>query len=71
VRAETGGDSALGPLLPYEEADEDLLLNVMIKRQTDTLGFKLTPAYLLQMCIAYCSLNLGKLRRFSKITLIA
>eukprot|EP00043_Microstomoeca_roanoka_P009503 m.90698 g.90698 ORF g.90698 m.90698 type:complete len:737 (-) comp14603_c4_seq1:594-2804(-) len=51
--------SPLGPLLPYHEADEDLLLNVMITRQTGNLGFKLTPAYLLQMCIAYRSLKHG------------
>lgn len=51
-------ESPLGPLLPFHQDDEDLLLNVMIKRQSGTgLGFKLTPAYLLQMCIAYCSLN--------------
>ena len=145
VGGETNTDdmevSPLGPLLPYHEADEDLLLNVMITRQvnvvccsgtastrerererrehtyrdthththTDThvrssnsrppssdcgcgcgfvyvlfslcmqllhsattavvccaavvqsgnLGFKLTPAYLLQMCIAYRSLRDG------------
>ncbi|EGD74975.1 hypothetical protein PTSG_12550 [Salpingoeca rosetta] len=51
--------SPLGPLLPYHEADEDLLLNVMITRQSGNLGFKLTPAYLLQMCIAYRSLKDG------------
>ena len=50
--------SPLGPLLPYHEDDEQLLLDVMIARQSgNTLGFKLTPAYLLQMCIAFCSLK--------------
>lgn len=52
--------SPLGPLLPYHEDDEELLLDVMIARQTGTgLGFKLTPAYLLQMCIAFCSVKQG------------
>eukprot|EP00730_Choanoeca_flexa_P013050 TRINITY_DN4919_c0_g1_i1.p1 TRINITY_DN4919_c0_g1~~TRINITY_DN4919_c0_g1_i1.p1 ORF type:complete len:714 (+),score=177.96 TRINITY_DN4919_c0_g1_i1:166-2307(+) len=52
--------SRLGPLLPYHEDDEDLLLNVMITKQTGNgLGFKLTPAYLLQMCIAFCALKQG------------
>ena len=52
--------SPLGPLLPYHEDDEQLLLDVMIARQSgNTLGFKLTPAYLLQMCIAFCSLKQG------------
>eukprot|EP00039_Didymoeca_costata_P029334 m.24212 g.24212 ORF g.24212 m.24212 type:complete len:678 (+) comp7586_c0_seq1:249-2282(+) len=46
---------ALGPVLPYSPEQEDLLLSVMIKRQSgSSLGFKLTPSYLLQMCIAYC-----------------
>lgn len=57
---EDGMTSPLGPLLPYHEDDEELLLDVMISRQTGTgLGFKLTPAYLLQMCIAFCSLKQG------------
>ena len=48
------------------QEDEDLLLSVMIARQSGTgLGFKLTPAYLLQMCIAYCSLHLGWCHLFS------
>eukprot|EP00041_Stephanoeca_diplocostata_P034522 m.1181628 g.1181628 ORF g.1181628 m.1181628 type:complete len:719 (-) comp24535_c0_seq6:3154-5310(-) len=51
-------ENALGPLLPYCEEDEDLLLSVMISRQTGAgLGFQLTPSYLLQMCIAYAFLN--------------
>eukprot|EP00053_Salpingoeca_punica_P012853 m.115525 g.115525 ORF g.115525 m.115525 type:complete len:809 (+) comp16051_c1_seq4:203-2629(+) len=63
--AGTGNESAdraasLGPLLPYHPDDEELLLNVMITRQTGSgLGFKLTPAYLLHMCISYCALNFG------------
>eukprot|EP00051_Salpingoeca_urceolata_P027551 m.482014 g.482014 ORF g.482014 m.482014 type:complete len:690 (+) comp22406_c0_seq1:477-2546(+) len=49
-------EGPLGPLLPYNADDEDLLLNVMIARQSGTgLGFKLTPAYLLQMCIAFAA----------------
>ena len=45
-------------MLPYNEEDEDLLLSVMITRQSGSgLGFKLTPAYLLQMCTTYCFLN--------------
>eukprot|EP00050_Salpingoeca_kvevrii_P006496 m.289784 g.289784 ORF g.289784 m.289784 type:complete len:705 (-) comp12189_c0_seq1:223-2337(-) len=52
--------SQLGPELPYHEADEDLLLGVMITRQSGSgLGFKLTPAYLLQMCISYCAVQRG------------
>ncbi|EDQ86905.1 uncharacterized protein MONBRDRAFT_27690 [Monosiga brevicollis MX1] len=52
--------SPLGPLLPYHPDDEDLLLEVMITRQSGSgLGFKLTPAYLLQMCIAYSSIHRG------------
>ena len=32
----------------------------MISRQSGSgLGFKLTPAYLLQMCVSYCALHLG------------
>jgi afadin len=61
---ETGGVGAgaggpgLGPQLPYNDDDEDLLLSVMITRQSGSgLGFKLTPAYLLQMCITYSYLN--------------
>mmetsp|Transcript_4449 Transcript_4449/g.11303 ORF Transcript_4449/g.11303 Transcript_4449/m.11303 type:complete len:676 (+) Transcript_4449:20-2047(+) len=51
-------DASLGPQLPYCEQDEDLLLAVMISRQTGNgLGFKLTPAYLLQMCLAYVFAN--------------
>jgi hypothetical protein len=51
----------LGPLLPYHPDDEELLLNVMIARQSGSgLGFKLTPAYLLHMCISYCALNFGE-----------
>lgn len=61
VRVEIGAPVNSGPLLPYAPEDEDLLLSVMITRQSGTgLGFKLTPAYLLQMCIAYCSLHLGE-----------
>ena len=42
-------------MLPYKESGEGLLLGVMITRQTGVgLGFKLTPAYLLQMCLSYC-----------------
>jgi len=51
-------DDMLGPLLPFSEDDEDLLLSVMITRQSGSgLGFKLTPSYLLQMCIAYSFLH--------------
>eukprot|EP00040_Diaphanoeca_grandis_P006100 m.35912 g.35912 ORF g.35912 m.35912 type:complete len:691 (-) comp17226_c0_seq1:363-2435(-) len=51
-------DDVLGPLLPFSEHDEDLLLSVMITRQSGSgLGFKLTPSYLLQMCIAYSFLH--------------
>ena len=32
------------------------------------LGFKLTPAYLLQMCVSYCALHLGTLSRVSVVT---
>eukprot|EP00049_Salpingoeca_infusionum_P019159 m.360492 g.360492 ORF g.360492 m.360492 type:complete len:895 (+) comp19070_c0_seq1:103-2787(+) len=57
----TDDESPLGPLLPYHLDDEELLLKVMITRQSGLgLGFKLTPAYLLQMCIAYCSLHHGR-----------
>jgi hypothetical protein len=53
-----GPGSGLGPQLPYNDEDEDLLLSVMITRQSGSgLGFKLTPAYLLQMCIHYSYLN--------------
>lgn len=49
-----GADGLHGPVLPYAKADEDMLLSVMIKRQSGSgLGFQLTPAYLLQMCVAY------------------
>ena len=42
-------DDVLGPLLPFSEDDEDLLLSVMVSRQSGSgLGFKLTPSYLLQ-----------------------
>lgn len=34
--------SPLGPLLPYHEADEDLLLNVMITRQVQNNGYFVT-----------------------------
>jgi len=55
----TGSNNqGLGPVLPYNEEDEDLLLSVMITRQSGSgLGFKLTPAYLLQMCTTFCFLN--------------
>lgn len=57
----TQQNDGLGPLLPYHQDDEDLLLSVMIARQSGTgLTFKLTPAYLLQMCIAYCALHRGE-----------
>jgi len=53
-----GMNQGLGPMLPYNEEDEDLLLSVMITRQSGSgLGFKLTPAYLLQMCTTFCFLN--------------
>lgn len=65
-------EASLGPQLPYCEEDEDLLLAVMISRQTGNgLGFKLTPAYLLQMCVAYTFVHKGTEdinRLFSKIT---
>lgn len=65
-------EATLGPQLPYCEEDEDLLLAVMISRQTGNgLGFKLTPAYLLQMCVAYTYANKGRddiNRLMSKIT---
>lgn len=62
VSGPAGSDASQpGPLLPYSPDDEDLLLSVMIARQSGTgLGFKLTPAYLLQMCISYCAMNLGE-----------
>lgn len=51
-------DDVLGPLLPFSEDDEDLLLSVMVSRQSGSgLGFKLTPSYLLQMCTAYSFLH--------------
>lgn len=59
-RSPGAADSVLGPVLPYNEQDEDLLLSVMITRQSGTgLGFKLTPSYLLQMCTAYCATRRG------------
>lgn len=59
-------DDGLGPVLPYNQDDEDLLLSVMIARQSGSgLGFKLTPSYLLQMCVSYCFENqsMDSLRR--------
>lgn len=51
-------DEALGPLLPFADEDEDLLLSVMVSRQSGSgLGFKLTPSYLLQMCCAFAFLH--------------
>ena len=57
ARLDTTGDycedDVLGPMLPFNPDDEDLLLSVMITRQSGSgLGFKLTPSYLLQMCIS-------------------
>jgi len=48
-------DDVLGPLLPFSEDDEDLLLSVMVSRQSGSgLGFKLTPSYLLQVRLSRC-----------------
>ena len=48
-------DDVLGPLLPFSEDDEDLLLSVMVSRQSGSgLGFKLTPSYLLQVRLSWC-----------------
>ena len=64
-------DGVLGPMLPYNEQDEELLLSVMITRQSGTgLGFKLTPSYLLQMCIAYCVAHRPRDVRLSACCLI-
>lgn len=58
TQAKSPANDGLGPVLPYNEDDEDLLLSVMIARQSGSgLGFKLTPSYLLQMCVSYCFQN--------------